>query len=266
MRRWLVGIVGVIAIALGLFQFRNGLFELFPSLAADRELQAAAQKAAKAADDFAALTKDAYRTGKVPGLSDPSGGALIDTVFDVSLLKSKTGLAKADLGSLADWSAAGTKVGSVFIFSGTGVADPSKGSSDPAVLQQVDRNTAQYAPELGRYMDSELMLQGAMLDVIQAVNAGSSDNANTRAGISDVRAGVTTTMTSIISTFAVAGITDDWRRDRLVTLNAVAPKAAKLLLPEQCKSLVDSAHSVSQSVTDAGVQSGFATLTQALKC
>jgi hypothetical protein len=266
-RRWLIGAVALVVLALGLFQFRSGLLELFPGLGADRELQTAAQKAAKAAGDFAALSKDAYRTGNVPRQSDPSAGPLLDAVFNIDLLKSKTTLEKADLGSLADWSAAQGKVGSIYIFSGTGISDPSRATNDPALRQQVDHNTAQYAPELGRYMDAELLLQGAMLAVIEANGtSGDHDNASVKSGIENVRGGVTTTMSGVISTFAVDGINDDWRRGRLIALNALAPKAAKLLLPEQCKLLVDAAQTVSQSMTDAAVQGGFRTFTDALKC
>jgi len=116
--------------------FATALFELFPGLGADREVQTAVQKATKAADDFAALTKDAYRTGKVPRQSDPAAGALLDALFNVDVLKANTALAKADLSSLADWSAAQGKVGSIYIFSGTGISDPSRATSDPPCVNR----------------------------------------------------------------------------------------------------------------------------------
>ena len=267
MRRWFFGAAALVVLALGLFEFRNGILELFPGFGADREVKAAAEKAGKAAADFVVLAKDVYKTGNAPRQSDASAGPLLDAVFNVDLLKSKTALAKADLGSLADWSTSAVKVGSIFIFSGTGVADFAHPTDSPELRQQADRNTASYAPELGRYMDAELILQGAMLDVIAAMNAaagtGSSD---VKAGIDDVRSGVASTMTGVISTFAVEGITDDWRRDRLVPLNALAPKAAKLFVPEQCKALSEAAQTVSQSISDAAAQGGLRTFNDALKC
>jgi len=263
MRRWFFGAAALVVLALGLFQFRNGLLELFPGFGADREVKAAAEKAVKAAADFEVLAKDVYKTGNAPRQSDASAGPLLDAAFNVDLVKSKTALAKADLGSLGDWSTSAVKVGSVFILAGTGVADFAHPTDSPELRQQVDRNTASYAPELGRYMDAQLILQGAMLDVIAATGTSNSD---VKAGIDQVRAGVAATMTSVISTFSVDGITDDWRRDRLVPLNALAPKAAKLFLPEQCKSLSEVAQSVSQSMSDAAVQGGFKTFNDALKC
>ena len=81
MRRWLTGGVGIIAIVAGLYAFRDGLFELFPALAADRDVAAASAKATKAADDFAVLSKDAYQSGNAPRQSDPAAGPLVDAVF-----------------------------------------------------------------------------------------------------------------------------------------------------------------------------------------
>src|ERR1700676_1346224 len=72
MRRWLIGAAAAVVLALGLFQFRNGLLEVAPGPGADGEPKAAAQKAANSADNQAPITKDAYRTRNVPPDAAPN--------------------------------------------------------------------------------------------------------------------------------------------------------------------------------------------------
>jgi hypothetical protein len=261
MPRWLYGAAGIIAIVAGLYTFRDGLFELFPALAADRDVASASAKATKAADDFAVLTKDAYLSGNVPRESDSATGPLLDAVFGVDLLKSKaTLLAKADLKSLSEWLAAQAKVGSLYIFAGTGIADPTHPALDATSQQKISQNTAKYAPEIGRYMDGELAVVGAMLA------ASGIDATTTGSGLDNIRQGLANTLFGLITTFPTEGITDDWRRDRLAAINALAPKAAKVLQPDQCKQLIETAHNVGQSMTDSAVQSGLKAFGDALKC
>ena len=261
MRRWLYGVAGLIAIVAGLYAFRDGLYELFPGLAADRDVAAAAAKATKAAADFAALSKDAYQSGNVPRQADPAAGPLLDAVFGVDILKSKaTSLAKADLKAMSNWLTAEVKVGSFYIFAGTGISDPTHPVIDATLQQKVSQNTAKYAPEIGRYMDGELAVVAAML------TASGIDATTTGSGPDNIRQGLAKTLFGLITTFPTEGITDDWRRDRLVALNALAPKAAKVLQPDQCKQLVQTAHSVGPTMRDSAVQSGLQAFSDALKC
>jgi len=105
-------------------------------------------------------------------------------------------------------------------------------------------------------MDAELVVQGEMLAVIEA-SGTASDGANPsmkKKASMMCAGGVTTTVSGVISTFAVNGINDDWRRDRVAALNALASKASKFLLPEQCKSLQETANTVRQSMRDASAR------------
>src|SRR5262249_46756202 len=77
----------------------------------------------KAADGFAAMARDAYRTGQPPRQTDPAAKALLDTVFDTSALKDGTPVPFAEADKLNDWVLRVVTVGSVYIFAGTGITD-----------------------------------------------------------------------------------------------------------------------------------------------
>jgi hypothetical protein len=161
---------------------------------------------------------------------------------------------------MSDWLTAQVKVGSVYIFAGTGISDPAHLAIDATSQQKISQNTAKYAAEIGRYMDGELAVVGAML------TASGIDAATTGSGPDNIRQGLANTLFGMITTFPTEGITDDWRRDRLAALNALAPKAAKVLQPDQCRQLVQTAHSVGPTMRDSAVQSGLQAFSDALKC
>ena len=218
----------------------------------------AAQKATTAADAFAALAKDSATSGSVPRGSDPSAAPLLDAVFDVGILRSKASLGEPDIGSLSDWSAAGNKVGIVYILAGTGITDVSQAGNDAKVAAQANRNSAQFASELGRYMDAELALQSTIAGIV-ATDAG-------RSGVDEVRSGVTATITGVITTFPVDGIDTAWRQARVAALEGAAPGAAKLLLPAQCTSIRATADQVGQQLNDPIATQGLKTFASLLKC
>ena len=244
MRRATIVVVALVVIALGLFQFRNGLSEILgvSGFGGNADIKSAAQKATTAADAFAGLAKGSATSGTVPRQSDPAASPLLDAVFNVDSLRSAPNLGEADLGSLSDWGAAGNKVGLIYLLAGSGTADPSQASNDPKVGAQTDRNTALYATELGRYIDAELALEGAIAQIVATDTA--------RSGVDQVRSGLASVITGAITTFPVEGIDPTWRQARLASLQATAPMAAKLLSPAQCTSIRNAADAVGQQLDD----------------
>jgi hypothetical protein len=256
-----------VVLAWSLFLAHKGLLELFPSLGADAEVAAAAQKATSAADRFIVMAKDASQTGNPPRQTDAAVGPLLDSDFDVAILRTKPGLAKADLDALFNWGMATLKVGSVYIYTGTGI-DFTGGASDPKLLQQTDRNAADYAPEIGRYLDAQLVISGAIAEgvALNFSDAGLDEKPNVRDGKDKIRKGIASTINSAVAAFAIDGIGDDWRRNRLSALHSVAPKAAKLLTTEQCSALRDTSRNVGARMGDAAVKDGLDDFAKALKC
>jgi hypothetical protein len=261
-RRILIFAVAVVLIAFGLYQMRDGLATLFqgPGVGADPTVAAGAQNATKAANAFAALAAGSATGGAVPRQSDPAAGPLLDTVFDVDLLRSKPTLSDADLPALGEWSGAGAKVGRIYILAGTGATEIAEAAGNSQTLEQADRNTALYAPEIGRYMDEQLLIQGAIAEIVAAADGGA------RSGIDDIRSGMASTMTGVLTSFATAGIDNDWRLQRVVTLTAVAPSAAKLLLREQCSDLREASARLGQTSHDPAIRAALEGFKAALTC
>jgi hypothetical protein len=261
-------IAALAVVAFGLFQFRNGLLELFPSIGANADVTAASQKATSAAKRFTDLAHDAYQSGKPPRQTDAAVTPLLDAVFDVDILQKKPTLANGDFQALADWAKAALDAGSVYMLAGTGKTEFSQLASDPKLVQMIDRNTAAYAPEVGRYVDAELAVGGSMAEIIAANSSGDGPDSkpNLSSGQQQVRDGIAKTINGVLQTFVVEGISDDWRRARLTALDSVAPKAAKLLSVEQCSAVRDTARAVSAAMGNTEVKAGLATFAGALKC
>ena len=59
---------------------------------------------------------------------------------------------------------------------------PCGGGQGPKAVEQIDRNTAAYSPELGRYMDGQLVLQGAIAEVVAADTCADRKTASTSCG------------------------------------------------------------------------------------
>jgi hypothetical protein len=141
-------------------------------------------------------------------------------------------------------------------------------TNDPKLLQLIDRNTAAYAPEIGRYEDAQLAISGAIAQIVAANSSGAGPDGkpNLTDGQQKVRDGIAKTINGVLQTFVVDGISDDWRLARLSALDSVAAKAAKLLAAEQCSAVRDTSSAVSAAMSDAEVKAGLATFAAALKC
>jgi hypothetical protein len=260
-RKPLAIVFAAVIFAFGLYQMRNGIFEVFPRLAADSDVTAAAKKATKAAADFAVLAKDSAQTGKVPRQSDPAVGPLLDMLFNLGAVTSKPALLTSDLGALADWGKAIVEVGAFYLLAGTGASDLAHAGSDPIKGEQINRNMITYAPEIGRWLDAALTIQTTTGDVAAAAVA---DHTFAKSGLEQVRGGVTTTVGGFIGALATDGLSDEWRRDRVRVLPTVAPKLANFLPQDQRKRLPESALAVGKSMSDADVKSGLQAFADAL--
>jgi hypothetical protein len=266
MKRIILLIVSPIALLLGLWQMWSGLVEIFPSIRQDHQISAAAADAGKAASDLNSLAKDAFETGRPPRQTDPGVKSLLDRVFGTDVLARRT-VGESDLGATADWSMAVVKAGAVYILAGTGISDFSKMTNDPKLPERINQNVVAFAPEMGRYFDAQLAVMGGMLDAINASMAGGkTSNAKVESGLEKVRRGITATLTGALSTVATGGLSDEWRRARLPALKAAAPKAAKLLLGDQCHAVRDAAVQAAGMLSNATLQAELRSIGGSLQC
>lgn len=74
------------------------------------------------------------------------------------------------------------------------------------------------------------------------------------------------TLNGVLATMVFAGLSDDWRRARLPALASVAPKAARLVLPDQCRSVRATSHEAAGMISDPAVQSGLKAFADAFAC
>jgi hypothetical protein len=60
---------------------------------------------------------------------------------------------------------------------------------------------------------------------------------NFQSGLANIRAGAARSISGVIETLAVNGLTDEWIRARMPSLMAVAPKLSRFLLADQKEDL-----------------------------
>jgi hypothetical protein len=214
-----------------------------------------------AAEQFLALAKDSASTGRPPRQSDPAVKPLLDTVFDTAEIQGGPALPIAALDSLNTWNFAVVRVGLVYILSGTGIADITKLPNTPEMAQKINHNTVEFAPEMGRYFDAQLRVEGAVIDATLGFLATASktqlEQPNLRGGLAKMRSGATTTIYGALTTLPVEGLTDSWRRERLAVLAAIAPKAAQFVLDDQARTLSKTATEVADVMSDPAVKAAL---------
>jgi len=259
MRRVLFGIVGVIAIGLGLWQLGRGIGELTGSSDGNAKVEAASTAARKAATDFAALADASQTSGLPPRQSDPTVKALLDTVFDTGVLHRET-LTFDDLGAVNEWLGAVPKIMTVYTLAGTGLTDIQQAANTPGIEPRLDQNLVQFAPEYGRCLDAQLTLMQAESELIAAklgTDPAKITDEQQKQGLVKFRGGLNMALGGTLSVLALPGLSDAWRRDRLVALEAMAPKAAPLLDAADAAALHKLALDLAQSLTDPDVQAGL---------
>lgn len=174
MRRWMGPVAA--AVLLGACQAQPSQKALNQTAedAAGAQLTARAAQATAAADQFAAAASGAAVSGQAPRQSDPQTARLLDAVFDTSAIPETTRTI-VEARALETWSAAAEKVARIYLGAGAG-PDPAPGD---ALSAQADRNLVTYAPELGRYVDTTVVLasrDGATIEIFEAINRLDEDN------------------------------------------------------------------------------------------
>ena len=207
---------------------------------------------------FLALAKGSETTGTPPRESDPAARRLLETVFDSKDVQAAKSVTFQQLGPLTERMLNGVKVGLVYMLAGTGATDLDKIGTDPEGGVKVNLNIIKFAPEMGRFFDFQLHVQGAVAEgtVARLATAKPEDMArpNFQSGLADIRQGSTRAVAGAIETLAVNGITEDWRRGRMPALRAIAPRLAKLLLPDQKAELKQLAIACADVMDDAEVK------------
>ena len=88
---------------------------------------------------------------------------LLDRVFDRTAI-GKTVLPLSDGGKVGELLSNANRIGFAYMLAGTGFTEFGKVNDDPKALEQAERNMAQFAPEIGRWFDFQMVIQGALAD------------------------------------------------------------------------------------------------------
>lgn len=72
-----------------------------------------------------------------------------------------------------------------------------------------------------------------------------------------MRAGFTQTVDGVLTTLLTDGLTENWRREHVIVLTAIAPKAVRFLLPDQLQALRQRATEVAGHMVEQNVKSGL---------
>jgi hypothetical protein len=243
-----------------------GALALFAALAGHTSVLAQidskiAPAAKKAAAEFAERGKGSEKTGEVPRLSDPATKRLLDTIFDSRDVQAAKSIPFSTLTQLSDRMLAGTKAGLIYMLAGTGITDMNQIGTVPDAETKINLNVIKYPAEMGNYFDFAVTMQGAIAESVQnhmnTSKPAEQARPNFQSGLANIRSGATGSVSGVIETIAVNGITDEWIRARLTALAAVAPKLSKFLLPEQKEQLSKLANACADVTNDAVSKKGL---------
>lgn len=233
---------------------------LFGGSTASAAIDASKLPAAKsAARSFAAAAKGSESSGEAPRESNPKIRALLEAVFDTRDLQSGKAVPFQSLGELSERIMLGVQVGSVYMLAGTGKTDVGQVVGDQAIVQKTNLNTIKFEPEMGRFFDFQLRMQSAIVEsiLVQTRAASPAQAMRLKSALAGIRAGTARTVSGLIETIAVNGLTEAWRRERLVPLLEIAPKLAKFLNKEQKSVLEELARACADVMDDQQVKSNL---------
>ncbi|WP_146618813.1 hypothetical protein [Rhodoplanes elegans] len=212
--------------------------------------------AQSAAARFMQLAKGFETTGQVPRESDPAVRPLLDMVFDTSDVTGPVSF--QELTPLSQRMVTGAQIGTVYMLAGTGTTDLAGLANDPQADAKVNRNVVRFAPEMGRFLDFELVVQNAIVEavLVQLASAKPAELArpNFQSGLASIRQGSLRTVASVIETLTVDGLSDEWRRSRLPALAGIAPRLARFLEPGQRASLEQLALACADAMADPSLK------------
>lgn len=228
------------------------ILALAPAQAAmDQKKIVAAQKAAA---DFVKLAGNSARTGKPPRETDPKVKALLDIVLDTSAM---TAPEFSDIPRITQWLVNADRVGLVYMMAGTGTNNLAS-ATNPKIADRIQKNIAEYQTEYGRFVDFQVALSSFTLDAIRAKMDSAPEKERKdpkfQAGFLQVAGGIAQTLAGTLSTFTTEGITDEWRRARLVPLSAIAPKVAETAPKDVREQLAGMTREISEQIADPQIK------------
>jgi hypothetical protein len=183
--RVVIALGGLALVVAGAMQFWHG----FRSLAVDDHAtvvtDARLARIKQAAGDFVTIAKGSETSGQPPRESDAKVKALLDTVFDATVLNTAQPLPRGDLDNLNEWMSQGLRVATVYIFADTGYTEflqvaKLDTAAQQKLAQQVAHNTVAFAPEMGRYLDAQLYILGATAWCVMAGMTSEPERINQR--------------------------------------------------------------------------------------
>ena len=237
-----------------------GLFWPAPAIAGGTLAAAKVAAVQKAAGDFAKLGVPSRQTGQPPREADARTKALLDTVFDLRAVIAAEPMPISEIGRLNDWNKAVLEIGMVYILAGSKADDLNQAATDPAFPQRVEKNTVDFAPEMGRYIDAQLGISQAMLALLNAHLAATPADREKpyfKKNLPVVYDSAARTLAGAISTLPTAGLSDAWRKQRLPAMQALGPHVAKVVNADDAKTLYDLSLQVAQDNKDAELQAGM---------
>ena len=120
------------------------------------------EKITEAAQAFVALAGNSNETGKPPRKTDPQVQRLLSIIFDMTEVEGADDVHVAGFPLLIEWSAAIVRVGTVYYLAGTGASDIANAAKDPIKGEKLSQNIADFAPEMGDYMDAQAKIAIAL--------------------------------------------------------------------------------------------------------
>lgn len=218
-------------------------------------LAAKAAAASAAADKLVAMAKGSETSGVAPRQSDPVAGPLLDQVFDMSALPTLP-RDVADLTPMSRWGAAMIKVGQIYVLAGTGFTDPANATTDAAAAQSL-KNTVTYAPEVGRFFDSQIVLlstECASLYYLQ-VTRPKAPNADQQAdAMQNLQYKIEKAYSNELDFMRNVGPTDAWKDARVRVMATEAPRISGQLMPNSWAHLQTQARQLAAQSTDPALK------------
>lgn len=190
---------------------------------------------ARAAETFLAVSRHASTTGAPPRQNDSAIDPLLATLFGVSDLAAEP-LPGNEVDDAMRWLRIGDRIGAVYLLAGTGFEDFARVPHTERTQQQMRANVVAFSGEIGRYLDFQLTLLGAIANAQMRVTATDSPVAR-----DDTRALLSQAMRSSFIALVYGGLSDSWRMNRLTTLARTAPVAARFLSKDEARAVREQA-------------------------
>jgi hypothetical protein len=202
----------------------------------------------RAAEEIAAVVKDADRFGSVRGRSDPTISALLDIACDILWLRAEPDVRLIEIRKLNGMSRALSRAGSAFILASTNLEHAqvfgrnAKGwdSLSPFARDQMERNEVTYSTEIGCLTDARTTIFTKLIEAIlaeQRVNPQLLDSDNAREALKSTQEDLVAVLADSSHRLQRRGLRDDWRRDRLLALEEIVPAAAAFLTQPQARTV-----------------------------